>query len=101
MVIFQYNLYILGSTFKPCYIQNRVIMNRVIKRLKCIKVFTKRFYILTNVFYKFSSFPPLNSFEMFLHLSTFNPLSPVDQNKYMYCANSVDSDGRACNEPSH
>ena len=26
----------LGSIFEPCYIQNRVITNRVIKRLKCI-----------------------------------------------------------------
>ena len=35
MVIFQYNLYIFFlSIFEPCYIQNRVIMNRVIKRLK-------------------------------------------------------------------
>ena len=25
----------LGSTTDPCYIQNRVIMNRVIKRLRC------------------------------------------------------------------
>ena len=36
MVIFQYNLYILGSIFEPCYIQNRVITNRIIKELKCI-----------------------------------------------------------------
>ena len=36
MVIFQYNLYIFGSIFEPCYIQNHVIMNCVIKRLKCI-----------------------------------------------------------------
>ena len=35
MVIFQYTLYILGSIFDPCYIQNHVITNRVIKRLKC------------------------------------------------------------------
>ena len=35
MVIFQYNLYILGSIFELCYIQNCVIMNRVIRRLKC------------------------------------------------------------------
>ena len=25
----------LGSSTDPCYIQNRVIMNRVIKRLRC------------------------------------------------------------------
>ena len=36
MVIFQYNLYIFGSIFEPCYIQSRVITNRVIKRLVCI-----------------------------------------------------------------
>ena len=37
MTIFLYNLYIfLGSIFEPCYIQNRVMMNRVIKRLWCI-----------------------------------------------------------------
>ena len=33
MVIFQYNLYILGSIFEPCYVQNRVTTNHVIKRL--------------------------------------------------------------------
>ena len=27
----------MGSSTDPCYIQNRVIMNRVIKRLRCIK----------------------------------------------------------------
>ena len=37
MVIFQYNLFILGFIFEPCYIQNGVIMNRVIKRLQCIE----------------------------------------------------------------
>ena len=26
----------LGSTNDPCYIQNRVITNRVIKRLRCV-----------------------------------------------------------------
>ena len=30
----------LGSSTDPCYIQNRVIMNRVIKRLRCIIVFS-------------------------------------------------------------
>ena len=35
MVIFQYNLYILGSIFEPCYIQNHVITNHVIKRFRC------------------------------------------------------------------
>ena len=29
----------LGSTFEPCYIQNCVIMNHVIKRLKCISIY--------------------------------------------------------------
>ena len=33
MVIFQYNVYLFGSIFEPCYIQNRVITNCVIKRL--------------------------------------------------------------------
>ena len=29
----------LGSIFEPCYIQNLVITNRVIQRLKCIDIF--------------------------------------------------------------
>ena len=37
MVIFLYNLYILGSIFKLCYIQNCVIMNSVMKRLPGVK----------------------------------------------------------------
>ena len=47
MVIFQYNLCIFGIHLwtvlypKPCYIQNRVITNRVIKRLKCTYIITK------------------------------------------------------------
>ena len=36
MVIFLNNLYIFGSIVEPCYIQNSVITNRVIKRLVCI-----------------------------------------------------------------
>ena len=36
MVIFLYNQYILRSIFEPCYIQNHVIRNHVIKRLMCI-----------------------------------------------------------------
>ena len=36
MVIFLYNLYISGSIFELCCIQNCVITNRVIKRLMCI-----------------------------------------------------------------
>ena len=38
MVIFLYNLYILGSIFEPCYIQNLVITKPIIKRLWCIKL---------------------------------------------------------------
>ena len=30
----------LGSILEPCYIQNHVITDRVIKRLKCISVYT-------------------------------------------------------------
>ena len=40
MVIFLYNLYILGSIFELCCIQNHVKMNHVVKRLMCtVKLF--------------------------------------------------------------
>ena len=38
MVIFNIIYTFLGSIFEPCYIQNRVITNHVIKRLKCILI---------------------------------------------------------------
>ena len=38
MVIFLYNLYILGSSFKLFYIQYHVIMNSVIKRFVCMYI---------------------------------------------------------------
>ena len=48
MVIIQYNLYILGSIFEPCYIQNRFITNRVIKRLWC-----NMFFLLSSSIHVF------------------------------------------------
>ena len=38
----------LGSNPDPCYIQNRVITNRVIKRLKCISKFVLIQHILST-----------------------------------------------------
>ena len=36
----------LGSSNDPCYIQNRVITDRVIKRLRCIYIYI---YIYINI----------------------------------------------------
>ena len=44
--------YHLGSTNDPCYIQNRVITNRVIKRLKCI--FNDCVFIMLKTLYFFN-----------------------------------------------
>ena len=38
----------LGSSSDPCYIQNRVITNRVIKRLRCTFIFDWIFFILAG-----------------------------------------------------
>ena len=49
----------LGSSSDPCYIQNRVIMNCVIKRLRCIwkMIFIAPAY--SKVRYRGSTFRPL------------------------------------------
>ena len=53
----------LGSIFDQCYIQNCVIMNRVIKRLKCINVIWRlefRLYrVMLNSFHFFQKIPDL------------------------------------------
>ena len=40
----------LGSIFEPCYIRNCVITNRVIKRLKCIRLFSGCFLVRRGQF---------------------------------------------------
>ena len=55
----------LGSSPGPCYIQNRVIMNRVIKRFRCT-CNKQIIYIVSQIGFDISAFihhaPHLNTF---------------------------------------
>ena len=82
MVIFNIIYTFLESIFEPSYIQNRVITNRVIKRLKCI-------FILLHLFQSFM--PIMQGQSGNLHDFINSSSSSLSSNNHSRCESSFDS----------